>query len=198
MCKTCTLKTIKYLFRSLLISFINILQFSVYKSCTSFVRFISKYFFNIYLFYLFSLFIYFLIIFGYVRSQLQHMGSSLRHEGSFCYSTWSLRCGAWASLVVVCGLLPSCGTRAPEHMGSVVCSTQALSLRCTSSIVGARRLSCPRACGILVPQPEMEPMPPALESGFFTTGPPGKSLCFDAMANGITYLILISDYLLRV
>ena len=32
------------------------------------------------------------------------------------------------------------------------------------------------ACGILVPQPGMEPMSPALEGRFLTTGPPGKSL----------------------
>ena len=39
-----------------------------------------------------------------------------------------------------------------------------------------RGLSCPVACGILVPQPGIEPASPALEGGFFTTGPPGKSL----------------------
>ena len=32
------------------------------------------------------------------------------------------------------------------------------------------------ACGILVAQPGIEPMSPALESRFLTTGPPGKSL----------------------
>ena len=37
-------------------------------------------------------------------------------------------------------------------------------------------LSCPTACGILVPWPAIEPMPPALEGRFLTTGPPGKSL----------------------
>ena len=31
------------------------------------------------------------------------------------------------------------------------------------------------ACGILVPPPGMEPMSPALEGRFLTTGPPGKS-----------------------
>ena len=29
--------------------------------------------------------------------------------------------------------------------------------------------------GILVPQPETEPVSPALENGLLTTGPPGKS-----------------------
>ena len=30
------------------------------------------------------------------------------------------------------------------------------------------------ACGILVPQPGIKPMSPALGGGFLTTGPPGK------------------------
>ena len=37
------------------------------------------------------------------------------------------------------------------------------------------RLSCLTACGILVPQPGIQPACPALEGGFLTTGPPGKS-----------------------
>lgn len=32
------------------------------------------------------------------------------------------------------------------------------------------------ACGILVPQPGIEPEPPALEGEVLTTEPPGKSL----------------------
>ena len=32
------------------------------------------------------------------------------------------------------------------------------------------------ACGILAPQPGMEPTAPALEGKVLTTGPPGKSL----------------------
>ena len=35
------------------------------------------------------------------------------------------------------------------------------------------------ACGILVPQPVTEPVPPALEGEALTTGPPGKSLGFN-------------------
>lgn len=37
-------------------------------------------------------------------------------------------------------------------------------------------LNCPAACGILVPGPGIKPEDPALEDGFLTTGPPGKSL----------------------
>ena len=63
------------------------------------------------------------------------------------------------SSIAVSQLL-SCGTQAPE---------------CSGSVVATHQLSCPMACGILVPQPEMEPTSPALEGGFLTTGLPGKS-----------------------
>ena len=33
----------------------------------------------------------------------------------------------------------------------------------------------PEACGILAPQPRIEPTTPALEGEVLTTGPPGKS-----------------------
>ena len=39
----------------------------------------------------------------------------------------------------------------------------------------AHRLSSSLACGILVPQPGIEPVFPALQGGILTTGPPGKS-----------------------
>ena len=56
--------------------------------------------------------------------------------------------------IVVHGFLPSC-------------DVQAWFLGC--------RLSCLKACGILVPQPEIEPVSSALEGGFLTTVPPVKS-----------------------
>ena len=59
------------------------------------------------------------------------------------------------------GLLSSCGTWA---------------LECAGSVVAVCTLSRPAACGILVPQPEIEPASPVSEGGFLTTGPPGKSL----------------------
>ena len=62
-------------------------------------------------------------------------------------------------LVVARGLLCSCGTQAPEQVGSLVATPG---------------LSCPMACGILVPRPGTEPTFPALEGGFLTTRPPGK------------------------
>ena len=80
------------------------------------------------------------------------------------------------SLVVARGFsLSPCGAWVPERVGFVVCGMQAVSLRCMSSGVVACGLSCPAACRILVPGPGLKPVSPALEGGFFTTGPPGKS-----------------------
>ena len=42
-------------------------------------------------------------------------------------------------------------------------------------VAGPGFSSCPVACEILVPQPGVKPTSPALEGGFSTTGPPGKS-----------------------
>ena len=81
---------------------------------------------------------------------MQHVGSSLRHVGSFVV--------VCRLLVAACGLLSSYGT---EHVGSVAV---------------VHRLSRPVACGTLVPQSGIKPMSPALEGRFLTTGPPGKSL----------------------
>ena len=59
--------------------------------------------------------------------------------------------GIWGSFIAAWGLFSSCSTG----------------------------LSYLGACGILVPRPEIEPMSPALEGGFLTIGPPGKShICF--------------------
>ena len=44
------------------------------------------------------------------------------------------------------------------------------------SVLTARSLSCPVTSGILVPGPGIEPVSPALEGGFLSTGIPGKSL----------------------
>ena len=60
---------------------------------------------------------------------------------------------------------------------------QRLWLWCTASLDGAHglsscsaRLSCPVACGILVPQPGIKLVSPTLKGGFLNPGPPGKSL----------------------
>ena len=85
----------------------------------------------------------------------------LSHQGSLddslllCIYLWLY----WV-FVAAHRLLSRCGTWAPECMGS---------------IVRTPRIGWPTACGILVPQPGTEPTSPTLESGFLTTGPPGKS-----------------------
>ena len=49
-------------------------------------------------------------------------------------------------------------------------------LQSTDCLVVAHRLSCPVACGILVPQPGIKPMSPALQGRVLTIGPPVKFL----------------------
>ena len=50
-----------------------------------------------------------------------------------------------------------------------------LSLRPAGAVAAAYGLSCPTACGILVPRLEIEPVLPALQRVFLTTGPQGES-----------------------
>ena len=73
----------------------------------------------------------------------------------------SLQCASSSLWHAGFPLVVAWGRGAPEHVGSVAV---------------ACRLSFPTACGILVPQPGIEPTSPALEGRFLTTGPPGKSL----------------------
>ena len=49
------------------------------------------------------------------------------------------------------------------------------SLQSMDSSIADLGLSCSEAGGILVPRPGIEPLSPALQGGFLTTGPPGKS-----------------------
>ena len=64
----------------------------------------------------------------------------------------------------------SCG------MWDLLCIMWGLLLWCTDSLV-VLGLSGPAGCGVLVPGSGIEPQSPALEGGFLTAGPPGKSLC---------------------
>ena len=100
------------------------------------------------------------------------------HQGSpfffnFYLFIWLRRAliAAHGIFVVAHGLLSSCGTWALEHAGSVV---------------AAHGLSCPTLCGILVPRPGIEPASPALEGGFLTTVPPGKSQCQNFQSRVLT------------
>ena len=93
------------------------------------------------------------------------------------YSAWALCCCMLA--------FSSCGEQEPVSRCSAWASPYsdfsccgAQSLGCGSSVVVAHGLSCPMACGILVPRLGIEPMSPALAGKFLTTGPPGKSSRF--------------------
>ena len=56
--------------------------------------------------------------------------------------------------------LSSCNSQDPELLRSVV---------------AMKEFSCPKACGILVPGPGLEPMYPAFQDRVLTTRSPGKS-----------------------
>ena len=90
----------------------------------------------------------FIYLLGCVRSYLQHPGTSLKHAGSF---------------TVVQGPVSNCGAQAPESMDSVV---------------EMHGLSCMACVGKLSFRPGIEPVSPALDGGFLTTGPSGRSLSF--------------------
>ena len=81
--------------------------------------------------------------------------------GLYCSAQALSGCGEW-------GLLSSCSVWA-------YCC-RALALQCAGSVVMAHGLSCPAACGILVPRPGIEHVSLALAGRFLATGPPGKSL----------------------
>ena len=56
-----------------------------------------------------------------------------------------------------------------HHLGAIPSATVCF------GYAGLRGISCSEAPGILIPWPGIEPMSPALEVKFLTTGPPGKS-----------------------
>ena len=67
-------------------------------------------------------------------------------------------------------------------------------VRCMDSPVVARGLSCSAAYAILVPLPGIKPeSSPALQNGFLTTGPPGKSqdlLLIEEMYGSLFFLTM--------
>ena len=67
------------------------------------------------------------------------------------------------------------------------CDVQDLFVWCTGSVVVVHRLRSPAACGILVPQSGIRPLPPALQGRFLTTGPSGKSPLFLITDNHIIF-----------
>ena len=95
-----------------------------------------------------------------LRCSTQALGCCPRAFSSYMSGCCSpLRCMGFSLWWLL--LLPSTGSR---HTGSVVL---------------AGGLSCPLACGILVPRTEIEPMSPAWVGRFLTTGLPGKSPKFN-------------------
>ena len=86
-------------------------------------------------------------------SQLQHTGATLVARASHCSG---FCCGAWA---LGCACFNSWACQAQEHRLSR-CGVRASLLQDTWDL----------------PRPGIEPVPPALAGGFFTTEPPGKPL----------------------
>ena len=89
-------------------------------------------------------------------------------------------------LRTVCRIFP-CRAQA---LGCSVWASLYLWLR--DPVVAERGLSCPVACGILVPQPGIQPGSPDLEGGFQTAGPPVKSPEFILAYHGVAKLRQIS------
>ena len=72
------------------------------------------------------------------------------------------------------------------HEGSLVVTRRLTwALECAGSVVAL--LSCPTACGILVPRPGTEPVTPALDGGLLTTGLLGKSLMASLVLSVLTH-----------
>ena len=105
----------------------------------------------------------------------------------------SLVAVSWVTLVSVQGLLSEVASLLAERR-----------LYSVGSVVAGHRLSCPKACGILVPRPGIESMSPALAGEFLTTGPPGKSClhflirggrCGSTSSGRVGFLLLLSTTL---
>ena len=65
-----------------------------------------------------------------------------------------------------------------HHVGVFLAVHKFSSCGAQASVVAVLRLSCSTACGILIPQPSIKLMSPALQGKFLTTGLPGKPLKF--------------------
>ena len=87
------------------------------------------------------------------------------------------------------GLPSRCGAHAFPCGGLSCCGAWVLGWQ--GSVVVAHWLSCPLACGILVPRAGMEPSSPALAGGFLTAGPPANYLsCYFSIHGSLFCLIL--------
>ena len=80
-------------------------------------------------------------------------------------------------LVATCGIFFASRRTFP-------CAARTLLCRPGSGVT-ARGRPCSSARRVLVPPPGIEPGSPTFQSGFLTTGPPGKSLCFSLSKAGL-------------
>ena len=62
----------------------------------------------------------------------------------------------------------------------------------------ALRFSCSAACGILVPQPGIELLSPALQGEFLTTGSPGKSLYSSILIQTLIVTFVVQKSTVRI
>ena len=83
---------------------------------------------------------------------------------------------AWLSSLAFSDHVLFCCWKVSALLDTLVSGNRYLSLQHTDSLVVVLRLSCPGACGILVPWAGMELTSPALQGRFLTTGPSGKFL----------------------
>ena len=67
-------------------------------------------------------------------------------------------------------------------------------MACGISLAVVPGLSCPKACGILVSRLGIELASPAMQDGFLTTGPPGKSHRFCFYIARTHYFIYTNKY----
>ena len=117
----------------------------------------------------------------------------LHHCLSVCIVLFIYLCLCWVfvadhglSLVAVLGLLIAVSSLVA---GTGLQTSGLQQLRHWGSVVLVQGLSCPAACGILVPRSGMEPVSLALAGGFLTIGSPGKSCIV------LLFVLLASSFL---
>ena len=96
------------------------------------------------------------------KSMLWAQGFLLGDDLPVPCSLWWASCSRGYSLVSVWAL---------GHISFRIWGSQSLELWL---VVAGHRLSCPEACGVLVPQPGLEPVSPALAGRFSTAAPSEK------------------------
>ena len=99
----------------------------------------------------------------------------MRFRGQGCLNTESVfkRLCIWLH-----GVFVEAAGSPLRHVGDFLVEHKFSSCGAQASVVAVLRLSCSTARGILVPQPSIELMSPALQGEFLTIGPPGKPLKF--------------------